>query len=83
MIYLEGLRAQTSKSPKFSLLFHGPDGSGKTSLAAHIAKASDFPFVKIISPEALVGYRDETAKRDHIHKIFTDAVKSPLSILIV
>lgn len=83
MIYLEGLREQTSKSPKFSLLFHGPDGSGKTSLAAHIAKASDFPFVKIISPEALVGYRDEMAKRDHIHKIFTDAVKSPLSILIV
>lgn len=83
MIYLEGLRNQTSKSPKFSLLFHGPDGSGKTSLAAHIAKASDFPFIKIISPEALVGYRDEMAKRDHIHKIFTDAVKSPLSILIV
>lgn len=83
MIYLEGLRNQTSKSPKFSVLFHGPDGSGKTSLAAHIAKASDFPFIKIISPEALVGYRDEMAKRDHIHKIFTDAVKSPLSILIV
>lgn len=83
MIYLEGLRNQTSKSPKFSLLFHGPDGSGKTSLAAHIAKASDFPFIKIISPEALVGYRDEMAKRDHIHKIFTDAIKSPLSILIV
>lgn len=83
MIYLEGLREQTSKSPKFSLLFHGPDGSGKTSLASHIAKASDFPFVKIISPEALVGYRDEMAKRDHIHKMFTDAVKSPLSILIV
>lgn len=83
MIYLEGLRNQTSRSPKFSLLFHGPDGSGKTSLAAHIAKASDFPFIKIISPEALVGYRDEMAKRDHIHKIFTDAIKSPLSILIV
>lgn len=83
MIYLDGLRNPNSKSPKFSLLFHGPDGSGKTSLAAHIAKASEFPFVKIISPEALVMYRDEMAKRDHIHKIFTDAIKSPLSILIV
>lgn len=83
MVYLDGLRNPNSKSPKFSLLFHGPDGSGKTSLAAHIAKASEFPFVKIISPEALVMYRDEMAKRDHIHKIFTDAIKSPLSILIV
>lgn len=83
MIYLDGLRDPNSKSPRFSLLFHGPNGSGKTSLAAHIAKASEFPFVKIISPEALVGYRDEMAKRDHIHKIFTDATKSPLSILIV
>ncbi|CAN8104616.1 unnamed protein product [Discula destructiva] len=83
MIYLDGLRNPNSKSPKFSLLFHGPDGSGKTSLAAHIAKTSEFPFVKIISPEALVMYRDEMAKRDHIHKIFTDAVKSPLSIVIV
>lgn len=83
MVYLDGLRNPNSKSPKFSLLFHGPDGSGKTSLAAHIAKASEFPFVKIISPEALVMYRDEMAKRDHIHKIFTDAIKSPLSIVIV
>ncbi|KAF3766260.1 AAA-domain-containing protein [Cryphonectria parasitica EP155] len=83
MIYLDALRDQTSRSPSFSLLFHGPDGSGKTSLASHIAKASEFPFIKIISPESLVGYRDEMAKRDHIHKIFTDATKSPLSILIV
>ncbi|KAJ4402232.1 transport between ER and Golgi ATPase protein [Gnomoniopsis sp. IMI 355080] len=83
MVYLDGLRNPNSKSPKFSLLFHGPDGSGKTSLASHIAKASEFPFVKIISPEALVMYRDEMAKRDHIHKIFTDAIKSPLSIVIV
>lgn len=83
MVYLDGLRNPNSKSPKFSLLFHGPDGSGKTSLAAHIAKASEFPFVKIISPEALVMYRDEMAKRDHIHKIFTDAIKSPLSIVII
>lgn len=83
MIYLDGLRDPNSRSPRFSLLFHGPNGSGKTSLAAHIAKASEFPFVKIISPEALVGYRDEMAKRDHIHKVFTDATKSPLSILIM
>lgn len=83
MMYLDGLRDQTSRSPNFSVLFHGPDGSGKTSLASHIAKMSDYPFIKIISPQALVGYRDEMSKANHIHKIFTDATKSPLSILIV
>ncbi|ROV96920.1 hypothetical protein VSDG_04159 [Cytospora chrysosperma] len=83
MIYIDGLRNAATKSPNVSLLFHGPSGSGKTSLAASIAKNSEFPFVKVISPELLVGYRSENAKSDQIHKIFSDAFKSPLSILIV
>ncbi|KAH7320061.1 vesicle fusion factor [Stachybotrys elegans] len=66
-----------------SVLFHGPPGSGKTALAAHIATQSDFPFVKLVSPSDLVGYRDDSAKKDYIHKAFTDAYKSPASILIL
>ncbi|KAF4126370.1 vesicle-fusing ATPase [Geosmithia morbida] len=66
-----------------SVLFHGPKGSGKTALAAHIAMMSDFPFVKMIRPVDLAGYKDEFAKRDHIHKAFADAWKSPASILIL
>ncbi|KAK2610171.1 hypothetical protein N8I77_003624 [Diaporthe amygdali] len=83
LIYIDGLRSETTKLPNVSLLFHGPSGSGKTSLAANIAKMSDFPFIKVISPELLVGYRSENAKSDQIHKYFTDAFKSPLSILII
>lgn len=83
MIYVDGLRSNSTKSPNVSLLFHGPSGSGKTSLAASIAQMSDFPFIKVISPELLVSYRSENAKSDQIHKYFTDAFKSPLSILIV
>lgn len=83
MIYIDGLRSETTRSPNVSLLFHGPSGSGKTSLAAHIAQMSQFPFIKVISPELLVSYRSENAKSDQIHKYFTDAFKSPLSILIV
>lgn len=83
MIYVDGLRSESTKSPNVSLLFHGPSGSGKTSLAASIAQMSDFPFIKVISPELLVSYRSENAKSDQIHKYFTDAFKSPLSILIV
>lgn len=66
-----------------SVLFHGPTAAGKTALAAHIAMKSDFPFVKMITPADLAGYRDESAKKDYIHRTFTDAYKSPASILIL
>lgn len=41
-----------------SILLEGQDGTGKTSLAAWAAKESDFPFVKIISPEYYVGFTE-------------------------
>lgn len=66
-----------------SVLFHGPRASGKTALAAQIAIDSDFPFVKIIRPSDLTGYRDEFAKKEYIHKVFADAYKSPISLLIL
>ncbi|TLS25036.1 hypothetical protein PpBr36_06997 [Pyricularia pennisetigena] len=66
-----------------SVLLHGPEGSGKTAMAAHIAIQSGFPFVKTITAEMLVGCRDEVGKKDMIHKVFTDAYKSPLSLLIL
>ena len=66
-----------------SVLFHGPKGSGKTALAAHTAMQSEFPFVKMVTPANLAGYRDEFAKKDYLHKAFTDAYKSPSSILIL
>ncbi|KAI2622823.1 P-loop containing nucleoside triphosphate hydrolase protein [Xylaria nigripes] len=66
-----------------SVLFSGPRGSGKTALAAHIAMQSGFPFIKMITPADLVGYRDDFAKKDYVHKAFADAYKSPASILIL
>jgi vesicle-fusing ATPase len=51
-------------------------------LAATIAKESEFPFIKIISPENMVGYT-ETAKCAMIKKTFDDAYKSPLSVVLV
>ncbi len=44
---------------------------------------SEYPFIKLITPATLVGFRDEVAKKDYLHKIFTDAYKSPLSMLIL
>ncbi|KAL1842422.1 hypothetical protein VTJ49DRAFT_5270 [Mycothermus thermophilus] len=82
MLYVENVRQQ-EKLRHTSVLLHGPPASGKTALAAHIAMKSDYPFIKIVTPASMVGFRDELAKKDHLHKIFTDAYKSPLSMLII
>lgn len=82
MLYVETVRQQ-ERLRNMSVLLHGPPASGKTALAAHIAMKSDYPFIKIITPASMVGFRDDAAKKDHLHKIFTDAYKSPLSMLII
>ncbi|KAM3475232.1 hypothetical protein MY8738_007502 [Beauveria namnaoensis] len=83
MMRVVGMIKQDPNKFNSSVLFHGPRGSGKTALAAHIATQSDFPFVKMVTPADLVGYRDDFAKKDYVHKAFADAYKSPASILIL
>jgi vesicle-fusing ATPase len=65
-----------------SVLLHGPPGSGKTALAASISQESQFPFIKLASAENMVGF-SEMAKIQYLNKIFTDAYKSPLNIVVV
>ncbi|KAJ3626351.1 hypothetical protein MTP99_016851 [Tenebrio molitor] len=65
-----------------SVLIEGPPNAGKTALAAQLAKESDFPFIKVCSPEEMVGYT-ETAKCLHIRKVFDDAYRSTLSCILV
>ncbi len=64
------------------MLLEGETGSGKSALAAKIALDSGFPYVKMISPEQFVGYT-EFAKVQAIHKVFSDAYKSPLSLIVI
>ncbi|KAF8533957.1 P-loop containing nucleoside triphosphate hydrolase protein [Trichophaea hybrida] len=80
-LFVEQVR-QSEKTPLVSVLMHGPPGSGKTALAATIAMASDFPFIKIVSPEAMVGF-NEMNKISHLTKVFGDAYKSTLNIVVV
>ena len=47
---------------------HGPPGSGKTALAALIAKNSEFPFGKLLSPENLVQF-SERSKVNYLSKV--------------
>jgi vesicle-fusing ATPase len=76
-------QVKTSQStPLVSVLLHGPSGSGKSALAATIAMSSSFPFVKLISPETMVGM-SESAKTAAINKVFVDSYKSPISVIVI
>ncbi|KAH7137654.1 P-loop containing nucleoside triphosphate hydrolase protein [Dactylonectria macrodidyma] len=83
MMRVVGMIKEDPNKFSTSVLFHGPRASGKTALAAHIAMQSGFPFVKMVTPSDLVGYRDDFAKKDYVHKAFADAYKSPASLLIL
>ncbi|KAK7863817.1 hypothetical protein R5R35_003307 [Gryllus longicercus] len=72
----------TEASGLVSVLLEGPPNSGKTALAAQLAKNSDFPFVKVCSPEEMVGFT-ESAKCLYIRKVFDDAYRSQLSCILV
>ncbi|CBI20305.3 unnamed protein product, partial [Vitis vinifera] len=69
-------------SPLITCLLEGPSGSGKTSLAATVGIDSDFPYVKIISAESMIGL-SESSKCARIVKVFEDAYKSQLSIIVL
>ncbi|KAF8515015.1 P-loop containing nucleoside triphosphate hydrolase protein [Gautieria morchelliformis] len=80
-LFVEQVRSSI-RTPRVSLLLHGPPGSGKTALAATIAKASEFPFIKLISPDSMVGF-SESQQVAAISKIFADSYKSPLSVIVL
>ena len=65
-----------------TVLIEGAPKTGKTALSAKLASVSGFPFVKLCSPDTMVGYT-ETAKCHMIRKVFDDAYKSQFSCIIV
>jgi len=80
-LFVEQVRSSV-RTPLVSILLHGPPGSGKTALGASIAQASGFPFIKLISPDNMVGL-SEAQKVSTITKVFSDSYKSPLSVVVV
>uniref|UniRef100_A0A8C3B336 Vesicle-fusing ATPase n=1 Tax=Cyclopterus lumpus TaxID=8103 RepID=A0A8C3B336_CYCLU len=72
----------SERTPLVSVLLEGPPNSGKTALAAKISEDSQFPFIKICSPDKMIGH-SEIAKCQAIKKIFEDAYKSQLSCVVV
>jgi vesicle-fusing ATPase len=79
-LYINQVRK--GSTPVLSVALHGPPGSGKTALAARMAIDSEFPFIKLISPEDMVGF-SEMQKVQQLDKTFRDAYKSPLSIIVI
>jgi len=73
---------QSNKTPLLSVLLEAPSGCGKTALAAKIACESGYPFVRMLTADKLIGLSD-SSKCNHIFKIFQDAYKSPLSLIII
>lgn len=73
---------EPDSTPLFSAILHGPPGSGKTALAAKIALDSQYPFIKMCSPDNMVGF-NESMKIEHMRRIFDDAYKSPLSVVLI
>lgn len=67
--------ALTGPKQLTSLLLFGPQGSGKTSIAAHFARQSNFTYVKIIAPERFLGV-GTYGRINSITKIFNDAYKA-------
>lgn len=65
-----------------SIMLEGAPNAGKTALAATLANNSGFPFVKICSPDEMVGFT-ESAKCMMIRKIFDDAYRSQMSCVVV
>ena len=65
-----------------SLLLYGNAGVGKSSIAAHLAKNSAFPFIRLMSPITFINMTEQQ-KIKELCNCFEDAYRSPLSIIIL
>lgn len=74
--------ASSARTPLMTVLLEGTTGCGKTALAAKVAHTSGFPFVRLISPDSMIG-ESEAAKCARLLKVFNDAYKSPLSLIFI
>ncbi|ORX62979.1 AAA-domain-containing protein [Hesseltinella vesiculosa] len=74
--------SHSKRTPLVSLLLHGPPDSGKSALAARIALNSNFPFIKLISADSMIGMT-ENAKINRINKVFEDAYRSTFSVVVI
>ncbi|KAJ4455166.1 putative Vesicle-fusing ATPase [Paratrimastix pyriformis] len=74
----------TPNSMTYSLLLEGDHGAGKTAIAAMLAKESEFPFHKIITPKDITSRAaGDAGKVQLLNKWFDDSFKSKMSMLVL
>ncbi|KAK8387728.1 hypothetical protein O3P69_018314 [Scylla paramamosain] len=69
-------------SSRLCILLEGAPTAGTSALAAYLCKNSNFPFVKVINSQDMVGFM-EASKCLRIKKIFDDAYRSELSCIFM
>eukprot|EP01034_Spumella_vulgaris_P025374 gene25374-31826_t len=82
---LQRLTNQTRNSertPLLSVLLEGNVSSGKTALAAKLAAESDFAFIRMVTPDSMIGC-NESARCNILLKLFTDSYRSAQSIIFI
>lgn len=70
------------RTPLMSVFLEGSVSSGKTAIAAKFAMDSDLPFVRMVSPDSMIGH-SESQKCASLLKTFSDAYRSNLSIIFI
>jgi len=73
---------ESSKTPLLSVLLEGASATGKSALAAKLCVESGFPLVRVISPDSMIGMF-EAKKCQHLFQTFSDAYRSPLSVIFI
>lgn len=65
--FVQQVRAST-RTPILSVLLEGSASTGKTAIAASLGVESEFPFVRVVSADAMVGYSEASKVRfTHTH----------------
>jgi vesicle-fusing ATPase len=72
----------SDRTPILSVLLEGPVFTGKTAIAAKLCAESDINFIRMISPDSMIGMND-AQKCSKITRVFQDSYKSQLSVIFL
>lgn len=75
-------RQEAEEERPYYVLLVGEPGAGLTTIAANMAKATSFPFIRVYQAKTTAA-KTETAKVQYMEKLFDDAARSELSCIVV
>jgi vesicle-fusing ATPase len=73
---------ESGSTQKRNVVVHGLPGTGKTTAVINFARHHNFAYLKIISPDNLVGLTDSEKIRN-ISKVFEDAYRTTNACIVV